>query len=126
MLVHLKSLTTKYKYHRTDMAKAKCFHCGASAIGDTFEQARKKLDHAVGLSRGIKCGDSYGRVKEILDSQKIIKTPTKTETKIENIPIKEDTREPPSEEPLATSFPFSPGIEKQKKEKSKKSKTKKF
>ena len=106
------------------MAKAKCFHCGASAIGDTFEQARKKLDHAVGLSRGIKCGDSYGRVKEIVDSQKIIKTPT-IETKIENIPIKEETIEPPSEEPLATSFPFSPGIEKQKKE-SKKSKTKKF
>lgn len=100
------------------MAKAKCFHCGASAIGDTFEQARKKLDHAVGLSRGIKCGDSYGRVKEILDSQKIIKTPT-IETKIENIPIKEETRvpqeNPPSEEPL----------EEPKKEKSKKSKTRK-
>ena len=98
------------------MAKAKCFHCGASAIGDTFEQARKKLDHAIGLSRGIKCGDSYGRVKEILDSQKIIKTPT-IDTKIENIPIKEETIEPSSEEPLATSFPFSPGIEKQKKRK---------
>jgi len=100
------------------MAKAKCFHCGASAIADTFEEARKKLNHSVGLSRGIKCGDSIGKVKEIVDPQKIIKTPT-IETKIENIPIKEETRipqeNPPSEEPL----------EKPKKE-SKKSKTKKF
>ena len=52
------------------MAKAKCFRCGATAIGDTFEKARNKLNHSVGLSRGIKCGDSYGTVKEIKDKLK--------------------------------------------------------
>lgn len=96
------------------MAKAKCFHCGATAIDETFEQARKKLDHSVGLSRGVKCGDSYDRVKEIKDLsvQKIIKTPaidTKVETKVDT---KMETKiEPTSEEP--------------KKEKTKKFKTKK-
>ena len=100
------------------MAKAKCFHCGATAIDETFEQARKKLDHSVGLSRGVKCGESYGRVKEIKDLsvQKIIKTPTietKVDTKVETkVDTKMETKiEPTSEEP--------------KKEKTKKSKTKK-
>ena len=99
------------------MAKAKCFHCGATAIDETFEQARKKLDHSVGLSRGVKCGESYGRVKEILDTQKIIKTPAKIDTKVDTkVETKVDTKmetkiEPTSEEP--------------KKEKTKKSKTKK-
>jgi len=44
---------------------AKCRKCGGSAIADTFEQARKKINHAVGLSRGIKCGDNYNCVTEI-------------------------------------------------------------
>ena len=44
---------------------AKCFRCGATAQADTFEQARQRLNHAIGLARGIKCGDSYGAVKEI-------------------------------------------------------------
>lgn len=46
-------------------SKAKCFRCGAYAQANTFEQARNKLDHAIGLARGIKCGNSYGKVKEI-------------------------------------------------------------
>lgn len=46
-------------------SKAKCFRCGATAHSVTFEQARKQLNHATGLARGIKCGDSYGAVKEI-------------------------------------------------------------
>ena len=52
-------------FYFDDMVQVKCFKCGASAIDDTFEQARQKLDHSVGLSRGIKCGDNYGRVQEI-------------------------------------------------------------
>ncbi|MCH7552117.1 hypothetical protein IIB49_01890, partial [Patescibacteria group bacterium] len=42
-------------------------------ILDDIVEARKKLNHSVGLSRGIKCGDSYGWVKEI--------NPQTTETK---------------------------------------------
>ncbi len=67
------------------MAKAKCFKCGASATADTFEQARKQLDHSVGLSRGIKCGDNYGKVQEIKDKQlqKTKQTTSKIETIVE-------------------------------------------
>lgn len=50
------------------MAKAKCFQCGATAQADTFEQARALLNHAIGLARGIKCGDAYGAVQEIKDA----------------------------------------------------------
>ncbi len=66
------------------MSKAKCSKCGGSAFGDTYEQARNKLNHSVGLSRGIKCGDSYGFVKEIKD-------PTKAEPKV--------VKEPKTEKP---------------------------
>ena len=59
------------------MATAKCFQCGATAQADTFEQARGMLDHAIGLARGIKCGNAYGAVEEIkpVIAQKIITTP---------------------------------------------------
>jgi len=63
MLVHSKLQIIVHSM----MAKAKCFRCGASATADTFENARKQLDHAIGLSRGKKCGDSYGKVEEIID-----------------------------------------------------------
>jgi len=69
------------------MAKAKCFRCGASAPGKTFEDARKKLDHAIGLSRGIKCGDTYGRVFEVKDKLKPKPKPIKPEPPKEKPPI---------------------------------------
>ena len=47
------------------MSKAKCNRCGGSASGDTYEQARHNINHAVGLSQGNPCGDSYGCVEEI-------------------------------------------------------------
>ena len=47
------------------MVEAKCQKCGGSATGSTFTEASAKINHAVGLSRGIKCGDNYGMVKEI-------------------------------------------------------------
>ena len=47
------------------MIKAKCSKCGGSGVADTFLQARKLINHAIGLSRGIKCGDNYNMVKEI-------------------------------------------------------------
>ena len=47
------------------MAIAKCRKCGGSATADTFEQAKNLINHAVGLSRGIKCGDNYNAVQEI-------------------------------------------------------------
>jgi hypothetical protein len=47
------------------MITAKCHRCGGIALGETLENASAKINHAVGLSRGIKCGDSYGQVKQI-------------------------------------------------------------
>lgn len=56
------------------LTTAKCIKCGGSAIADTFEIARKLINHAVGLSRGIKCGDNYNMVQEI-KSNEVTKTP---------------------------------------------------
>jgi len=48
------------------MTTAKCNRCGASADAGTFEEASLLLNHAVGLSRGIPCGDNYNSVVEVV------------------------------------------------------------
>lgn len=100
------------------MVKVKCFKCGASAIDDTFEQARKKLDHSVALSRGIKCGDNYGKVYEIKEE---LGGARKSQS-IQPPSIQKDTikTEIPKEEPSEKIEP-----EEKPKKKSKKSKAKK-
>ena len=69
---------------------AKCLKCGGSSIADTFEQARKLINHAVGLSRGIKCGDNYNKVVEIKPKEYTVTTKTKSNV---IIPATEDTSE---------------------------------
>ena len=59
------------------MTQAKCMRCGASAKADTYEQAQKLINHAVGRSRGIKCGNNYNMVVEINNSKPKIKPQTK-------------------------------------------------
>jgi hypothetical protein len=71
------------------MSKAKCNRCGATAQSDTFEQARKQLNHAIGLARGIKCGDSYGAVKEI-GKPIVVPSPSRT-TKTQTTKKEEQT-----------------------------------
>jgi len=44
---------------------AKCFRCYGSATGNSFEEAALLINHAVGLSRNIPCGDDYNAVQEI-------------------------------------------------------------
>lgn len=74
------------------MATAKCNKCGGSAHGKTFEEASQKINHAVGLSRGIKCGANYNMVCQIEDS-----TP-KTEKPKETTPTEpKETIEKPKE-----------------------------
>lgn len=58
------------------MSEAKCLKCSGSAFGDTYEQAKNNINHAVGLGRGIKCGDSYGCVTEIKPKQPTSKVVT--------------------------------------------------
>ena len=47
------------------MITAKCNKCGGTALGVTFEEASSKINHAVGMSRGIKCGANYNHVYEV-------------------------------------------------------------
>ncbi len=96
------------------MVQAKCMRCLGSAIGDTFEEASDKINHAVGLSRGKPCGDNYGRVVEI--GVKTVTTAKPTITKTETIP---------TETPKVDS-PKSINDEKPKSEKPVKSKKKPF
>jgi len=72
------------------LTKAKCNKCGGSAIAETFELARKLINHAVGLSRGIKCGDSYNMVQEIKSKLVAKKTLTPEAPK----PVVTQTRKP--------------------------------
>ncbi len=64
------------------MITAKCDRCGGTALGNSFEEASGKINHAVALSRGVKCGNSYNQVKQVKDStpKKSTETP-QTETK---------------------------------------------
>ena len=74
-----------------DMVLAKCSKCGGAAIGSTFTEASGKINHAVGLSRGIKCGDNYGKVQEIKDVTTI------STSKPETISSPKPTPTPPKE-----------------------------
>ncbi len=58
------------------MSIAKCFKCDGTAEADTFEKARALINHAVGLARGIKCGDAYGAVQEIKGTSSVPKVKT--------------------------------------------------
>ena len=88
------------------MNTAKCNRCGAPATGSSFDAARSKLDHAVGLRKGKPCHDRYNKVVEInkekpkekkpeikneIKQPKIVrKVISKTETKKDNTFISKD------------------------------------
>jgi len=59
------------------MITAKCNKCGGSASAETYDEARKLINHAVGLSRGVKCGDNYNQVIQV-EVNTIPKTSTVT------------------------------------------------
>ena len=91
------------------MSKAKCYRCGGSASGDTYEQARHNINHAVGLSQGKPCGDSYGCVEEI-KSEPIQVTTTSPPPSIPQPPI-ETKKEKPKQQ---TEFPKTEQTKKEK------------
>ena len=63
------------------MINVKCTRCGAKASADSFDKARNLVDHAIGLHRGIPCGDDRNRVVEIKSQITKLSTPKKTEKK---------------------------------------------
>ena len=77
------------------MVTAKCMRCGGAAIGSTFTEASAKINHAVGLSRGIKCGNNYNKVQEVKEDKPVKIDDSKKEkiedTKKETIP-KQDSK----------------------------------
>lgn len=73
------------------MINVRCARCGAKASADSFDKARKLVDHAIGLKRGRPCGDDRNRVVEIKSDSKLSTTPKKTDTKPKKIVKKEKT-----------------------------------
>lgn len=71
------------------MAKALCTRCKGTAEGSTFAEASSKLNHAVGLGRGLPCGANYGKTIDVSP-----KTVTPSEPKRES--KQRPTRERPA------------------------------
>lgn len=65
------------------MVTAKCNRCLGSGTGETFKEASSKINHAVGLTRGVPCGPDFKRVIEVGASTKpkAKKTTPKSSTK---------------------------------------------
>lgn len=59
------------------MAKARCRRCLGIASGETFEIAKRNIDHAIGLRTGRPCGANQEHIEEIFDESapKIISIP---------------------------------------------------
>ena len=78
------------------MTTANCTNCGATATGTTFTEASAILNHAIGLSRGIMCGDNYNCVVEVKDSSKKVEAKD-TSKKVES--KSNDTKLKPTDKP---------------------------
>jgi len=83
---------------------AKCTRCLGSGTGSTFEEASSKIDHAVGMSRGVPCGRSFNKVVEVGASTPKPKAKKTTKPSAEkptpkpvveksSTPVSEDTKE---------------------------------
>ena len=103
-----------------NMVLAKCRKCGGHATADTYDTARKLINHAVGLSRGIKCGDSYNCVEEIGKIQNIIPptVPPTTQTTPTTQTPKPEVTKPEVTKPEVTKPESSLSPKKYKKTKS--------
>lgn len=55
------------------LVTAKCNRCLGSATGKSFDEASANIDHAVGLTRSISCGDNYNYVVEVKSDNKTYK-----------------------------------------------------
>jgi len=88
------------------LAQAKCLRCSAQASGSSFEEATKKINHAVGLSRNIPCGASYGRIIDITPKPIVKEAPKKTpkpkEPKVKETKPPETKPPEPQEESVVT------------------------
>jgi outer membrane biosynthesis protein TonB len=83
------------------MVTAKCNRCHGSADGKTMQEARSKINHAQGKSRGIPCGNSYNCVVEVKSSKPV------EEPKVETKSVEKPKEETKSVEKPITSKPES-------------------
>lgn len=83
------------------MIKAKCNKCGGTSQGVTFEEASSKINHAVGMSRGIKCGASYNLVYEVKPPVPKV-PPVKIEKPKVSIPVEKPKVSPTDTKPKPT------------------------
>lgn len=60
------------------MAKALCTRCKGTAEGPTFPEAAAKINHAVGLGRGLPCGANYGKTVDVSPKPSPVPEPKKT------------------------------------------------
>lgn len=72
------------------MAKAFCRRCKGTAEGSSFTEAAAKINHAVGLGRGLPCGANYGKTVDV--SPKTIPTPEPKKTTKDKDPKKTDEK----------------------------------
>lgn len=84
------------------MIQAKCNKCGGTAFGEDFAKASGNINHAVGLTRGIKCGANYNCVCQIEDTTPKKPTP-KTEKPKESTPVEKTNEFIPVEKPKESS-----------------------
>ncbi len=78
--------------------------CLGTATGDSFDDASEKINHAVGMSRGLPCGKEYGCIVEIKED-KPVKTapkpipPTSEPSTVKSDNSKKETKDDSKKEP---------------------------
>ena len=64
------------------MAKALCNRCKGTAEGSSFIEAAAKINHAVGLGRGLPCGANYGKTVDVSPKPSILSESAKKTLKV--------------------------------------------
>jgi hypothetical protein len=64
------------------MAKALCRRCKGTAEGSSFIEAAAKINHAVGLGRGLPCGANYGKTVDVSPKSSILSDSAKKTLKV--------------------------------------------
>ena len=69
------------------MGTVKCERCGGHAEASSIEDGAPLIDHAIGLSKGIRCGGDYVQLVMVGEPQA-----PKIEPKVEKVETKKATK----------------------------------